>query len=93
MARESTTTAPARCTVVPRGEGSSDTAPGAVPLRVPLPWPNVNLPHSWHLDPHHITVPHSEWVRAKKIRKRRVILTLEQRTDPAYAIDSPNWDV
>nr|CDM80777.1 unnamed protein product [Triticum aestivum] len=62
--------------------------------RVPLPYPDVTLPHNWHLDPERILVPaapRSASAHAKEVRRRRALLTPEQRRDEAYAFDSPNW--
>ena len=62
--------------------------------RQPLPYPDVTLPHDWHLDPDRIPVPaapQSARAHAKEVRHRRALLTPEQRRDPAYATDSPNW--
>ena len=56
--------------------------------RQPLPYPDVMLPHNWHLDPERIpvlVVPRSTRAR------RRAMLTPKQRRDATYATDSPNW--
>ncbi|KAE8791288.1 hypothetical protein D1007_34282 [Hordeum vulgare] len=45
---------------------------------MPLPYPDVTLPHDWH---------------AEEVSRRRRLLTTEQRRDPMYASDSPNWEV
>ncbi|KAE8786895.1 hypothetical protein D1007_39140 [Hordeum vulgare] len=64
--------------------------------RVPLPYPDVTLPHDWHVDPKRIPVPampRSARVHVEEVSRRRRLLTTEQRRDPAYAADSPNWKV
>ncbi|KAE8778749.1 hypothetical protein D1007_48250 [Hordeum vulgare] len=64
--------------------------------RVALPYPNVTLPHGWHLDPKRIPVPDvlpSTRVHLEEVTKQRRLLTAEQRRDPTYAVDSPNWEV
>ncbi|KAE8788525.1 hypothetical protein D1007_37453 [Hordeum vulgare] len=61
---------------------------------VPLTYPEATLPHDWHLDPERIPVPAVSWsarVLAEQVRRRRVLLTPDQRRDLAYATDSPNW--
>ncbi|KAE8802624.1 hypothetical protein D1007_21660 [Hordeum vulgare] len=60
---------------------------------VPLPYPDVTLPHGLHLDPGRIpvpAVPRSARVHAEEVTKRRRLLKAEQRRDPTYATDSPN---
>nr|CDM80645.1 unnamed protein product [Triticum aestivum] len=62
--------------------------------RVPLPYPEMTLPHGWHLDPERIPVPVAPRLartHAEEVRRRRALLPLEQRRDEAYAFDSPNW--
>ena len=62
--------------------------------RQPLPYPDVTLPHDWHLDPDRIPVPaapRTARAHAEEVRRRRALLTPEQRLDKAYATDSPNW--
>ncbi|KAE8777915.1 hypothetical protein D1007_49273 [Hordeum vulgare] len=64
--------------------------------RVALPYSDVTLPHDWHLDPERIpvpTVPRLTRVHLKVVSKQRRLLTAEQRRDPTYAADSPNWKV
>ena len=61
--------------------------------RVLLPYPDVTLSHDWHLDPKRVPVPaapRSARVHAKEVRRRRALLTPEQRRDQAYASDSSN---
>ncbi|KAE8797522.1 hypothetical protein D1007_27288 [Hordeum vulgare] len=61
-----------------------------------LPYPDVNLPHGWHLDPDRIPIPavsRSARAHAKELRRRRALLTPEQRRDPTYATDYPEWEV
>ncbi|KAE8768112.1 cytochrome p450 71c4 [Hordeum vulgare] len=63
--------------------------------RVSLPYPDVTLPHDWHLDPKTIpvpVVPRSARVHAEEVSRRRRVLTPEQWQNPAYA-DSPNWEL
>ena len=62
--------------------------------RVPLPYPDITLPHDWHLDPNRIPVPaapRSARTHPEELRRRRALLTPEQHGDEAYAYDSPNW--
>ena len=62
--------------------------------RMPLPYPDVTLPHDWHLDPERIPVPaapRTARTHAEEVRRRRALLTPEQRAEPQYAVDSPNW--
>ena len=62
--------------------------------RVPLPYPDATLPHDWHLDSDRIPVPaapRSARAHAEEVRRRRVLLTPEQRRAAAYASDSPSW--
>lgn len=63
--------------------------------RQPLPYPDVMLPHHWRLDPHRIPVPsvsRTQWAHNEEVRRRRALLTPEQRQMPEYAADSPNWE-
>ena len=63
--------------------------------RQPLPYPDVTLPHHWHLDPQRIpvpAVPRSQRAHDDEVRRRRAQLTPEQRRLPEYAADSPNWE-
>ena len=48
---------------------------------MPLPYPDVTLPHDWYLDPERIPVPAAP----------RTLLSEEQRADPHFTADSPNW--
>ena len=62
--------------------------------RMPLPYPDVTLPHDWHLDPERIpvpAVPRSSRAHVEEVRHWRALLMSEQRCDQAYAFDSPNW--
>ena len=48
--------------------------------RVPLPYPDVTLPHDWHLDPERIPVPaapRTARAHAEEVRRRRALLTSE----------------
>ena len=61
--------------------------------RVPLPYLGVTLPHDWHLDPERIPVPaapRTARAHAEEVRRRRALLTSEQRADPHFVADSPN---
>ena len=61
---------------------------------MPLPYPDATLLHDWHLDPERIPVPaapRTTRAHAEEVRRRRALLTLEQRDEPHYAVDSPNW--
>ena len=61
--------------------------------RQPLPYPDVTLPHTWHLDPNRIPVPRIQRAHDDEVRRRRALLTPEQRRLPEYATDSPNREV
>ncbi|KAE8814381.1 hypothetical protein D1007_08450 [Hordeum vulgare] len=64
--------------------------------RQALPYPDVELPHGWHLDTDRIPIPgvqRSVRAHAEEVRRRRALLTPEQRHDPTYATDSPEWEV
>ncbi|KAE8811185.1 hypothetical protein D1007_11929 [Hordeum vulgare] len=64
--------------------------------RVPLPYPDVTLPHGRHLDSERIpvlAVPWSARVHVEEVSRRPRLLTTEQRRDPAYAAESPNWEL
>ena len=55
---------------------------------IPLPYPDVILPHYWHLDPERIpvpAVPRSARAHAEEVRRRRQQLMPKQRLKPAYA--------
>ena len=61
----------------------------------PLEWPDVHLPEGWHLNPQRIPVPappSTARARLAEITRRRSLLTPEQRADPAYSVNSSNWD-
>ncbi|KAE8784888.1 hypothetical protein D1007_41506 [Hordeum vulgare] len=61
---------------------------------MPLPYSGATLSHDWHLDPKSIPVPttsRSARAHVEEVRHRQALLTSEQRHDPAYATDSPNW--
>ena len=61
--------------------------------RQPLSYTDVTLPHDWHLDPDRIPVPPAPWsvrAHAEEVRRRRALLTAEQRRDNAYATDLSN---
>ncbi|PNT68976.1 hypothetical protein BRADI_3g47946v3 [Brachypodium distachyon] len=56
-----------------------------------LLWPDVHLPHGWHLNPERVPVPPvlaSGHARQVEIWRRRSMLP----DDPAYAEDSSYWD-
>ena len=61
----------------------------------PLAWSDVHLPEGWHLNPQRILVPAvpttaRAWMA--EITRRHSLLTPEQRNNPAYSINSSNWD-
>ena len=61
---------------------------------MPLSYPDATLPHDWHLDPERIPVPaapRTARAHAEEVRRRRALLTPEQRAEPHYVVDSPNW--
>lgn len=61
-----------------------------------VPWPDVNLPHDWHLNPDRVPVTVvlvSDRARLAEIRLRRAQLPAELRRNPTYVVDSSNWDV
>ncbi|KAE8799667.1 hypothetical protein D1007_24913 [Hordeum vulgare] len=61
--------------------------------RMSLPYPDITLPHGWHMDPERILVPampRSVLLHAEEVSRRRCLLTGKQRRDPTYAADSPN---
>ena len=63
--------------------------------RQPLSYPDVTLPHHWHLDPQRIpvpAVPRSQRTHDDEVRRCRAQLTREQRRLPEYAADSFNWE-
>ncbi|KAE8773106.1 hypothetical protein D1007_54814 [Hordeum vulgare] len=64
--------------------------------RIPLSYPDVTLLHHRHLDPERIPVPAvslSARMHTQEMSRRRRQLTPEQRLNPMYAADSPNWEV
>ncbi|KAE8773774.1 hypothetical protein D1007_53926 [Hordeum vulgare] len=55
--------------------------------RIPLPYPDVTLPHDWHLDPERIPVPalsRSTRAYVEEVSRRRQELTPEQRLNHIY---------
>ena len=68
---------------------------GVWEYRQPLPYPDVTLPHHWHLEPQRIpvlVVSQSRRAHDEEVRRRRTQLTPTQRGMPEYAADSPNWE-
>ena len=60
-----------------------------------MSYPDVTLPHRWHLDPQRIpvpAVPHTQRAHDDEVRRRRAQLTPEQCRLHEYATDSPNWE-
>ena len=63
--------------------------------RQPMPYPDVNLPHGWHMDPQHIPIPvapRCAQAHAEEVLRQPELLTPEQRAMRAYAPDSHNWE-
>jgi hypothetical protein len=61
-----------------------------------VPWLDVNLPASWHLDAHRVTVPpmpREGKTRRDVIHCRRALLLLDLWNDFAFAPDSYAWDM
>jgi hypothetical protein len=61
----------------------------------PVPWPDVNLPARWHLNSQRVPVPpvpRNGLERVREIHRRRGLLPMHLRHDPAFDIGSPNWD-
>jgi hypothetical protein len=57
--------------------------------REPVPWPNVNLPARWHLNSRRVPVPP---VPRDGPEHRRALLPMHLHRDPAFDIESLNWD-
>jgi hypothetical protein len=60
-----------------------------------VPWPDINLSSRRHLKSQRVPVSllsRSRAERIAEIRRRRALLSVELRRDPAYAIGSTNWD-
>lgn len=60
---------------------------------VPVSWPDMNLPHQWHLSLDRVpvqAVPNTDRARLAEIHRRRAQLPANLRRDPAYDVDSPN---
>ncbi|KAE8812337.1 hypothetical protein D1007_10694 [Hordeum vulgare] len=63
---------------------------------ISLQYPDVTLLHNWHVDPKRILVSavlQSARMHAEEVSRRQRQLTREQRLNPAYVADSPNWEV
>jgi hypothetical protein len=59
----------------------------------PMSWPDVNLPSRWHLHSRRAPVspvPRDRSERYADIRRRRALLLMEMRRDPAFVIGSTN---
>ncbi|KAE8768394.1 hypothetical protein D1007_60133 [Hordeum vulgare] len=81
-----------------KGKGKGKLTPGASSskYRQALPCPDVNLPHGWYLDRDRIPIPAVSWsarAHAEEVCRRRALLTPEQRRDPTFVGDSPEWEV
>ncbi|XP_037472799.1 uncharacterized protein LOC119348897 [Triticum dicoccoides] len=58
-------------------------------------YPDVTLPHHWHLDSQQIpvpAVPRSQCPHDEEVRRKRKQLTPAQWRKPEYTVDSPNWE-
>jgi hypothetical protein len=63
--------------------------------REPVPWSDVNLLARWHLNSRRVPVspvPRDGPERRREIRWRRALLPMHLRCDPAFDIESLNWD-
>jgi hypothetical protein len=63
--------------------------------RESVPWSDVSLPARWHLNSHRVPVPpvpRGGPERRREIRQRRALLPMHLWRDPAFAIESTNWD-
>lgn len=61
-----------------------------------VPWPNANLLLGWHLNPDRVlvsAVPALGRARLVEIHRHHAQLLADLRRDPAYAVDSPKWDM
>ncbi|CAA3018951.1 Hypothetical predicted protein [Olea europaea subsp. europaea] len=62
----------------------------------PMPWGDVHLPHGWHLSPDRVSVPPipaTGHARLAEIRRHRDQLPPDLLQDPAYAVNSPHWEL
>jgi hypothetical protein len=60
-----------------------------------VPWPDVNLPARWHLSSLRVPVPpvpHGRPERRREIHWRCALIPMHLRRNPAFAIESTNWD-
>lgn len=55
---------------------------------IPVPWPDVNLPHGWYLNPDRVPVPATSRAREAEIRHRLAQLAADLCDDPAFVVDS-----
>lgn len=58
-------------------------------------YPDVTLPHHWHLDSQQIpvpAVPRSQRPHDEEVRRKWKQLTPAQWRKPEYTVDSPNWE-
>jgi hypothetical protein len=63
--------------------------------REPVPRPDVNLPARWHLNSRRVPVlpvPRDGPERRREIHRRQAHLPMHLRRDPAFDIESLNWD-
>jgi hypothetical protein len=63
--------------------------------REPVPWPDVNLLVRWHLNSRRVPVPpvpRDGPERRREIRRWWALLPMHLRRDPAFDIESLNWD-
>lgn len=62
---------------------------------IPVPWPDVHLPKSWHLNQERVPMPAdlaSGHAQALEIRRRRDLLPEDLVHDSTVIEDSPYWD-
>ncbi|KAE8767676.1 hypothetical protein D1007_60926 [Hordeum vulgare] len=78
------------------GKGKGKLTPDASASRVPVPPRRCAPPLECLYIPVHQARWHWQYRQAlpyPNIRRRRTLLTPEQRCDPTYAADSPEWEV
>lgn len=68
-----------------------------------MPWPDVNMPHGWHLNPDRVPVPPVQAIgHAREVETHRrhaqipsdlrhAQIPSDLRHDPAYMVDSLHW--
>lgn len=57
-----------------------------------MSWPDVNLPHRWHLNPDRVPVSVTSRTWEAEIRRRRAQLTADTRNNPVFVVDSKHQD-